>query len=211
MESNKKLPLSVTISNDDVIVVVNGDATMKISHILKKFVMDLIDESIGRERNFKIDLKNCSYMDSTFTGILIILEKYAKKKLNNRFEILNPSNFCFNVLDTMGLVPLFKISKSNSNYEGKTIVLKPFHIEKLEEAILMYLAHKELSNVSNDNKEEFKDVQKFLTEHIESETGKDIDEIDAESFLKFQDKTFNDDDFDLDFESEDEVINKNKD
>ncbi len=177
MESKKKMPLSVAISNDDVIVIVNGDATMKISHILKKFMMDLMEESEGHQRNFKIDLRNCHYMDSTFTGILIILEKYAKRKLDNRFEIVNPSKFCYNVLDTMGLVPLFKITKENKNYEGSAVQLKPFHIQKLEEAIIMYLAHKELSNINENNKEEFKDVQKFLKEHIEIETGKNINEI----------------------------------
>ncbi len=186
MESKKKMPLSVAISNDDVIVIVNGDATMKISHILKKFMMDLMEESEGHHRNFKIDLRNCHYMDSTFTGILIILEKYAKRKLDNRFEIVNPSKFCYNVLDTMGLVPLFKITNESENYEGSAVQLKPFHIQKLEEAIIMYLAHKELSDISEENKEEFKDVQKFLKEHIESETGKDIGEISNED-LDFTD------------------------
>jgi anti-anti-sigma factor len=189
MEPKKKLPLSVAINDDDVIVIVNGDATMKISHILKKFMMDLMDESKGLNRNFKIDLRKCNYMDSTFTGILIILEKHAKKKLDNRFVILNPSNFCYNVLETMGLIPLFKISNEKPDYEKNAVQLKPFYIKKTEEAILMYLAHKELSDVSKENKEEFKDVQKFLKSHIESETGKDIEEIDVND-LSFLEKDF---------------------
>jgi anti-anti-sigma factor len=188
METNNIVPLSVTISNDDVVVLVSGDATMKISHVLKKFMMDLMDESVGIDRHFKIDLKNCSYMDSTFTGILIILEKHAQKKLHDRFEILNPSPFCVKVLDTMGLIPLFKISKNNGIYNGKPIQLKAMQIQKLEEAILMYLAHKELSDISEENRKEFADVQKYLKEHIEKSTGKNIDKFN----INLNDKNYND-------------------
>ncbi len=177
MDVKKDLHLWVAIKDDDVIVVVKGEATMKISYVLKKFVIDLMNESEGHNRNFKIDLKDCNYMDSTFTGLLVILEKYAKNKLNSRFEILNPSKFCQKILDTMGLIPLFKISENKADYEKQSVALEPFQIEKTEEAILMYLAHKELSGISNENKKEFEDVQKFLTEHIEKETGKDIENI----------------------------------
>lgn len=204
MESKKKLPLSVAISNDDVIVIVNGDATMKISHILKKFMMDLMEESEGHQRNFKIDLRNCHYMDSTFTGILIILEKYAKRKLDDRFEIVNPSKFCYNVLDTMGLIPLFKITNEEKDYEGVAVQLKPFHIQKLEEAIIMYLAHKELSNINENNKEEFKDVQKFLKDHIETETGKDINEISTEDLDFNENKIHSFDEFQLSDDDDDD-------
>lgn len=189
METNNIVPLSVTISNNDVIVIVNGDATMKISHILKKFVIDLMNESVGEDRFFKIDLKNCSYMDSTFTGILIILEKYAQKKLNGRFELLNPSSFCKKLLDTMGLVPLFKISTNNNNYKGEAIQLQSFQIQKLEKAILIYMTHKALADINKDNEKEFEDVLKFLRESIKKDIGKDIDELN----LNIENNPFGDD------------------
>ncbi len=193
MEASNKLPLFVSIKGDDVIIIVDGEGTMKISHVLKKFVMNLMDGSNEHKRVFKIDLRHCTYIDSTFTGLLVILEKYSRTKNNVKFEIVDPSEFCLNVLETMGILNMFDISYGNADYRELSVELESFHIEKTEKAILMYLAHKELSEVNKDNEKEFQDVQKYLKKHIEEETGKDIDDIDIDD-LTFLDDNMSDDD-----------------
>lgn len=53
----------------------------------------------------RVDLRDCSYMDSTFLGTLLTLKKAVDKK--GQFQLISPSVGCQKLFNQMGLTGMF--------------------------------------------------------------------------------------------------------
>src|SRR5271154_2064903 len=113
----------VARSADLGFIKVVGRGSFQNSGCLKAFYLQLLKEGVSR---FVIDLGACSYLDSTFLGILLGLGLKLRESGNSLLTILNASSRNLELLRNLGLDRLIKIAGGNlpvelENGTGKTV------------------------------------------------------------------------------------------
>jgi anti-sigma B factor antagonist len=161
-------------------IKVVGRGSFQNSGCLKAFYQQLLKEGVGR---FVVDLDACTYLDSTFLGILLGLGLKLKDAGNGRLHILNASTRNLELLKNLGLDRLIHIEgngDSGSNGSGPDTTPLPLtgvREDKLEEvacpvptraeaAPTILEAHENLMGFDPRNVPKFKDVVEFLREDL---------------------------------------------
>src|SRR5580698_5117147 len=117
----------VARSGDLGFVKVVGRGSFQNSGCLKAFYLQLLKEDVSR---FVIDLGACTYLDSTFLGILLGLGLKLRENTNGALHILNASSRNLELLRNLGLDRLIQVSGGSlpgegSSPSGKTAPLSP--------------------------------------------------------------------------------------
>ncbi|QMU99620.1 STAS domain-containing protein [Borrelia sp. A-FGy1] len=113
-----------------------------------------------------LDLSEIQYLDSTFMGTLV----YVNKKSNEYkkiFKIINPSKEALENLRSLGLEKILKIEKREEIYkknEMKEYLCYNEQKNKIFKSILK--SHILLSNINKDNKKEFCSLIQRLKQEI---------------------------------------------
>jgi anti-sigma B factor antagonist len=97
----------VARSGDLGFVKVVGRGSFQNSGCLKAFYLQLLKEDVSR---FVIDLGACTYLDSTFLGILLGLGLKLREITNGALHILNASSRNLELLRNLGLDRLIQVS-----------------------------------------------------------------------------------------------------
>lgn len=169
--------IKIGYDNTGVYIDVNGEGTLRQSNALKQFMLDIIEKFEGIEQvNFYMNLEHCQYVDSTFIGLLLILDKKLKDLLSKRLNLVLPSGYVLEVIQQMGLENILSIKYESHPFPDNMKKLEVENINKMELAMMMYLAHSELSDVNDDNKEKFETAVKMLKKEIEHE-GIDVSDL----------------------------------
>lgn len=58
-------------------------------------------------RCLRFDLRQCTYMDSTFLGTLLIVQRAVRKNQGAEFFLVSPSDECRKLLHQLGVVEVF--------------------------------------------------------------------------------------------------------
>lgn len=111
----------VARSGDLGFVKVVGRGSFQNSGCLKAFYQQLLKDGVTR---FVIDLGACSYLDSTFLGILLGLGLKLREAGNGLLNILNASARNLELLRNLGLDRLINIA-GGSFAKAKTAPRKP--------------------------------------------------------------------------------------
>lgn len=165
-----------------VYIDVNGEGTVRQSNALKQFMFDLIDKFAGiKEMNFYMNLEHCQYVDSTFIGLLLILDKKIRENIEKKLVILKPSGYVLDVIRQMGLETILCFEQEDRPFPDNMKDLEVENINKLELALMMYLAHSELALLNEDNKKKFETAVAMLKKEIENE-GFDLSRVNYNSF-----------------------------
>lgn len=148
-------------------VKVVGRGSFQNSGCLKAFYLQLLKEGVNR---FVVDLENCTYLDSTFLGILLGLGLKLKEAGNGLLHILNANPRNLELLKNLGLDRLIQIDNSRANLNGiaeKQLEEMPCPIPTRAEAAPTILeAHENLMEFDPRNVPKFKDVVEFLREDL---------------------------------------------
>jgi len=148
-------------------VRVDGKGSFQNAADLKSFAFQMI--ATGRNR-FVIDLCGCPMMDSTFMGTLVgIAIRLPEQSPQGKLTVVNANDRNAQLLENLGLTKIFPVQKDTAGFEEQarqvsslleatTIVDMP--IEQRSKEVLK--AHETLSEVSEENRERFKDVVEFL-------------------------------------------------
>ena len=117
----------VARSGDLGFVKVVGRGSFQNSGCVKAFYLQLLKEGVSR---FVIDLGACTYLDSTFLGILLGLGLKLREKGNGLLNILNASSRNLELLRNLGLDRLIQLSGGSLPGDGsepssKTAPLSP--------------------------------------------------------------------------------------
>src|SRR4051794_8466424 len=56
-----------------------------------------------------VDLRRCSYMDSTFMGTLLFLQRALARAGRGRFALVAPSAACNQLIEQMGLADVYPV------------------------------------------------------------------------------------------------------
>jgi anti-sigma B factor antagonist len=161
--------LSVLMGKDFACVKIAGRANFTFSPDFKTLLAELIQKGYG---HFIIDLSECVLMDSTFLGVLagygIKLNQAASS--NGRIELSNPNARVTELLENLGVLPLFKILTGSLQLSGDVCVQTPAPANPSREEITRTSleAHQALMAANPDNVPRFKDVTLFLAEDLKN-------------------------------------------
>jgi anti-sigma B factor antagonist len=172
----------VARSADLGFIKVVGRGSFQNSGCLKAFYQQLLKEGV---RRFVVDLEACTYLDSTFLGILLGLGLKLKEAGPGLLHILNASPRNLELLRNLGLDRLISIeggnnlagaSRSIGNGSGSGLLngLREDRLEempcpvptKAEAAPTILEAHVNLMEFDPRNVPKFKDVVEFLREDL---------------------------------------------
>ena len=156
-------------------IKVVGRGSFQNSGCLKAFYQQLLKEGVSR---FVVDLDACTYLDSTFLGILLGLGLKLKEAGNGLLHILNANPRNLELLKNLGLDRLIHIQGNGANpshLNGVNGQLEemPCPVPTREEAAPTILeAHENLMEFDPRNIPKFKDVVEFLREDLGHPAGK---------------------------------------
>jgi anti-anti-sigma factor len=177
----------VARSADLGFIKVVGRGSFQNSGCLKAFYQQLLKEGVSR---FVVDLDACTYLDSTFLGILLGLGLKLKEAGNGLLHILNANPRNLELLRNLGLDRLIHIEGSGGDVLGRGVRggngsgAQAIHIngngvkeEQLKEmpcpvptraeaAPTILEAHVNLMEFDPRNVPKFKDVVEFLREDL---------------------------------------------
>ena len=133
----------------------------------------LINELRQQGRNyFLLDLAECVLMDSTFLGVLsgfgLKLSAGNGGQGRRGIELVNPSPRITELLDTLGVLHLFKLTQGPLPLpdQAEPRLHTPGSPTKDEVTRTCIEAHQILSDLSPANAAKFKDVTQFLAEEL---------------------------------------------
>ena len=182
----------VARSADLGFVKVVGRGSFQNSSCLKAFYQQLLKEGVSR---FVVDLEACTYLDSTFLGILLGLGLKLKEAGKGLLQIRNASPRNLELLRNLGLDRLIQIDGAesvssavgvgqNGNGLGKGANglngVKEENLQEIpcpvpsrsEAAPTILEAHENLMGFDPRNVPKFKDVVEFLREDLGQPPGK---------------------------------------
>ena len=132
----------------------------------------LFDELRGRGySNFILDLSECILMDSTFLGVLAgfgLKMSPPNGHGGHPIQLLNPSARITELLENLGVLPLFKIIQcqpaTTEKMEAHDVATAVPTSEEVKRTCLE--AHRTLMDINPENVSRFKDVARFLAEDL---------------------------------------------
>ena len=158
----------VMVCTDFACVKIVGRANFTYGPDFKTLLTELARRGCG---HFVIDLSECALMDSTFLGILagfgLKLNQGAAPD-ERGIELLNPSSRITDLLDNLGALPLFKVTRGALQMPADVQTQTPDSSNPTREEITRTCleAHQSLMAVNPDNVARFKDVTRFLAEDL---------------------------------------------
>jgi anti-sigma B factor antagonist len=160
--------LSVLVGKDFACVKIAGRANFTFSPDFKTLLAELIQKGYS---HFIIDLSECVLMDSTFLGVLAgfgIKLDVAGNAANGRIELSNPNARVTELLENLGVLPLFKVVNGTLQFSGDVCIQTPAPVNASHEEITRTSleAHQALMAVNPENVPRFKDVAQFLSEDL---------------------------------------------
>jgi anti-anti-sigma regulatory factor len=159
--------LMVAVFEQGVCIKVCGKADCTSSLDLKKLINELWQR--GHHR-FVFELCDCVAMDSTFLGMLSGLGlKFTESNghQGSPLELFNPNARIADVLDSLGVAHLFKITRcaDSLTYNFAPLVASP-DVTRADVTRNCLEAHKTLMGIKPENVNKFKDVAQFLAEDL---------------------------------------------
>jgi anti-anti-sigma factor len=148
-----------------------GRANFTSSVDFKKLITDLGEKGY---RYFVLDLSECALMDSTFLGVLagfgLNMSQQPKNGCDGAIELLNPSARITDLLESLGVLHLFKLSDGAApEPEGAEVREHECRTPNKEEAKkACQEAHETLMQINPENVAKFKDVAAFLSENVKA-------------------------------------------
>ena len=159
----------VAVLNGVVCVKISGRANFTSSLGFKALIHEL--KPRGHDR-FVIDLSECLIMDSTFLGVLagigMNLAGEPGRPGGCPMELLNPNVRVADLLDNLGVLPLFKVSNCTPAPVAQFEPVAPAGTTPTRVDISRNCleAHQTLMALNPANDARFKDVTRYLAEDL---------------------------------------------
>lgn len=159
--------LQAAFADDILFVRVIGRGSFKVAAPMKQFIFDSC--STHSVNTIVLDLAECIGMDSTFMGVLAGLSGRLKKN-NKKLELINLSKKNANLLATLGVdqvLAFYSHSHGHNVPEPETESLPMDQATKKQMAETALQAHRNLTQISEENKPRFKRVIELLKEDVD--------------------------------------------
>lgn len=145
------------------IVKVNGRGSFRTARLVKLFGDQA--EALGISR-IAYDLRDCTYMDSTFMGVMASLGAAQRKRTGQTLEVFNPSPRNLELLQNLGLHHLLAIKTGDTPMASKEVKIESGPESKRAISEVMLDAHEALADLNPANANQFQDVITFLRQRL---------------------------------------------
>jgi anti-anti-sigma regulatory factor len=160
--------LAATIDGTLFVKVV-GRGTMKESEPLYKVALDKLR---SEARSVAFDLSECTYLDSTFLGVIAAISKKVYSLTRSFATLLKVSTAAAEHLRTTGMMRILDCGGEDMCQKPLPI-LSPVvreaggNVGKSEMTVHVLMAHRNLMDLCDENQERFKNVVEMLTRSME--------------------------------------------
>lgn len=146
--------------NNILYITAKGHVTARFCAQLKEFVAEHLEEGQTVTEAY-LEMKDCTYMDSTFIGVIAGINKQLKKKLGKKLHLQNIQKSCMDLFNSMSLTSLL-------DFLEKPVVF-PLQSESTDSLIMtkpedIIEAHENLIELSDDNKKKFTLLNQILND-----------------------------------------------
>jgi anti-anti-sigma regulatory factor len=161
--------MSVSVGQKFACVKIAGRANFMSSIDFKTLMDELLQRGYAW---FVLDLIDCLLMDSTFLGVLaglgLKMRGVRADGPGPTLELFNPSPRILELLENLGVLPLFKVTHGEMKFPEKTETrgVTPAEVSREEVKLTCLEAHKILMEIHPDNVSRFKDLTLFLAEDL---------------------------------------------
>ncbi len=116
-----------------------------------------------------VDLRHCTFMDSTFIGTLLFLKRTAHQQEQGSFALVSPSPQCCRLFQQMGLEGVFPIlaAEEVTGRCWNDLKCGGEDMQAFQENVVR--AHQELANLDGPASAPFKAVARCLEQELEAE------------------------------------------
>jgi anti-anti-sigma regulatory factor len=151
------------VEGKTVRILVKGKGTFSTSAGLREFAKEMINRG---HRQFLIDIKSCSMMDSTFMGTLAGIGLHLKELGQGNVVICNSNERNESLLRNLGLDHLLTITNERAFQAPGPDHMEQLPQTKSDNAETVLEAHEALVQASPSNLERFKDVLDYLRQDL---------------------------------------------
>jgi len=114
-----------------------------------------------------VDLSGCTYMDSTFIGLLVAVDRRVRNGSGGRLHVLNPSVPCTELLGQIGLLDILLVEpEGGPSFPPLDALEKPAGRPATE---FVLEAHQELMETSEEARRKFALLRDQLERKLKSE------------------------------------------
>jgi anti-sigma B factor antagonist len=147
-----------------IYIQVEGQATMCQSLPLRRFVEQSLAE---QAKNVWVDLRYCTYIDSTFLGTFLFLQRAVARRGCGEFRLISPSPQCAELFRQMGVEDVFHIQTMEEAAVPFWTVLtrEPEDKQCFQRNVID--AHEELAKLPGAAGEPFRAVVRCLAKDVE--------------------------------------------
>lgn len=161
----------VGCNNKVVWIKVEGKGSFQNSQGMKDFSREMMNRG---HREFVLDLKNCTVMDSTFMGTLAGMGLRLRELGQGNLHVINSNERNTDLLQNLGLDHLFELDSSDvekNYYPNGVEALTSNAFSKSNTAETMLEAHEALVEAAPENEARFKDVLEYLKTDLHVSAG----------------------------------------
>ncbi len=145
-----------------IMVRVKGRGTHQNSYFLKQYLLQCLDEN---RHLFQIDLSHCTYMDSTFLGMLAGIGSKVKERPLPPIKLVNTTERVLGMIQGLGIDHLFQMVHEE-HAKAPLNELRGNEISKETKSREMLEAHEKLVSISKTNEAKFRDVIELLRNKV---------------------------------------------
>ncbi|MBN1523477.1 MAG: STAS domain-containing protein [Spirochaetales bacterium] len=142
-----------------------GRMTANLCHGLREKVFSRLDNT-PKIHDIFVDLSQCDYMDSTFMGILIGINKQLKELSGKGITVVCPTDECNSLFAGLNIIRLLHIDTNRKDF--------PDLMEEIDDRLrpsaeVLLHAHEDLIDISENNAIKFKILKEQLEKKVEME------------------------------------------
>jgi anti-anti-sigma factor len=147
-------------------IAARGSIRATLCYPLRETLLARLEESADVPAVF-IDLSQCQYMDSTFVGLLVAIDRRLRAGSGGRLHIHQPSPACRELLQQMGLLELLRVEPQALD--------SPPPMEELEKPVgrpateFVLQAHEALMETSEQARQKFELLREELQRKLRNE------------------------------------------
>jgi anti-sigma B factor antagonist len=147
----------VGLKGEEVLLQVEGRGTHLNSEPVRMFLIEMMEKGV---KAFRLRLNHCTYLDSTFIGVLTGACLKLKSMAGGVFSIDGVGNRNLELLQTLGVVDFFEIYPSHPGMPEHSDELHALCSGTSGRSVLgtVLEAHKTLARLDERNAVRFKDV-----------------------------------------------------
>ncbi len=156
--------ISIYFTSDGILVKVIGKGVVEYCRDLKEDLEKLISEY--EKLNLYFDLSETTHLDSTFIGLMVVFDKKISNSNKGNLFILNPQTKIIEILSSMDLIDILKITNVDVHIIGKYKDVQANIKKDIVELKLLIETHNHLIQTGERNKEIFSSLEKVLKEEL---------------------------------------------